>query len=91
MGNHTFIGKALVSVNNVIDPKPIPILDKYSRSKGTIRFSNIKRTLKNTFTDYIAAGLQLMLINAIDFTASNGSPHSTSSLHYIPPNRKSTY
>lgn len=32
-----------------------------------------------------------MLITAIDFTASNGSPKSPSSLHYITANKKSTY
>jgi hypothetical protein len=47
--------------------------------------------VKSSFTDYIAAGMQLMLITAIDFTASNGSPNSTASLHYIAPNKRSTY
>jgi hypothetical protein len=78
-------------VNNVLDPRAIPILDRSGRGRGTVTFNNIKRTVKSSFTDYIAAGLQLMLITAIDFTASNGSPNSVSSLHYTQPHKKSTY
>lgn len=34
------------------------------------------------FVDYLKSGLQLNLVTAIDFTASNGSPQQPSSLHY---------
>lgn len=90
-GKHDYIGKSIVSVNNVLDPKGIPILDDYNRCQGSLRFGNLKRYIKSTFTDYIAAGLQLMLITCIDFTASNGSQKSPTSLHYITPTKKSTY
>lgn len=56
-----------------------------------MRFRNPRRVVKNNFTDYLQAGLQLMLITCIDFTASNGSAKSPSSLHYLQPNRKSPY
>jgi hypothetical protein len=56
-----------------------------------MRFRNSNKTIKNTFTDYIVSGLQLMLITCIDFTGSNGSPKSPESLHYITANKKSQY
>lgn len=78
-------------MNNLLDPRGVAILDKNGKSKGIIRFTNVKRYIKSSFTDYIAAGLQLMLITAIDFTASNGSAKSPTSLHYITHNKRSTY
>lgn len=78
-------------MNNLLDPKGVPIVNRSGSTKGSLRFVNVKRYIKSSFTDYIAAGLQLMLITAIDFTASNGSAKSPTSLHYIAPNRKSTY
>ena len=36
-----------------------------------------------SFIDYLKSGLQLNLVAAIDFTASNGTPSSSSSLHYM--------
>ena len=35
------------------------------------------------FIDYLKSGLQLNLVVAIDFTASNGSPNTPQSLHCI--------
>jgi hypothetical protein len=62
-----------------------------SSTRGSLRFRNVKRYVKNTFSDYIAAGLQLMLITCIDFTASNGTAKAPNSLHYIQQNKKSSY
>jgi hypothetical protein len=90
-GNHEYFGKAAVAVSSVLDPREIRIVDRSGSGRGTVMFYNVKRTIKSSFTDYIASGLQLMLITAIDFTASNGSPNSTSSLHYTQPHKKSTY
>jgi len=35
--------------------------------------------------DYIMGGIQLNLVVAIDFTASNQNPHHPTSLHYQDP------
>ncbi len=67
------------------------MLDRRNRAKGYLNFRNVKKSVKNNFADYLAAGLQLMLITCIDFTASNGSIKSPTSLHYINGNKKSTY
>ena len=62
-----------------------------NRKKGSMKLNNVRRFLKHSFVDYISAGLQLMLITCIDFTASNGSAKSPSSLHYLQPGRGSQY
>jgi hypothetical protein len=48
-----------------------------------MKFTRLQVIRRPTFIDYITGGLQLNLITAIDFTASNGSPASPTSLHYI--------
>jgi hypothetical protein len=41
--------------------------------------------------DYLRSGQQLNLLVAIDFTGSNGSPSSPSSLHYMNPAKPNQY
>ncbi|CAK9143119.1 unnamed protein product [Ilex paraguariensis] len=38
-----------------------------------------------SFVDYISSGFELNFMVAVDFTASNGNPRSSNSLHYIDP------
>lgn len=38
-----------------------------------------------SFIDYISSGFELNFMVAVDFTASNGNPHNSNSLHYIDP------
>lgn len=42
----------------------------------------------HSFLDYIRGGCQINLITAVDFTASNGNPMHTNSLHYNGPSGK---
>lgn len=44
-----------------------------------------------SFIDYLRSGLELNLIVAIDFTGSNGSPTSPTSLHYMNSNSLNQY
>jgi hypothetical protein len=90
-GAHTDIGKLVLSVTNMLDARPLKIISNTNKTKGTVKFLSLKRYVKSSFTDYIAAGLQLMLITAIDFTASNGSPKAPNSLHYHTRTKRSTY
>jgi hypothetical protein len=39
----------------------------------------------HTFLEFIAGGVELNLVTAIDFTGSNGAPNLPSSLHYVDP------
>jgi len=41
---------------------------------------------KPTFIDYLRAGWELSLSVAIDYTASNGDPSQSDSLHFLGPN-----
>ena len=50
--------------------------------------TNVQRYVKNNFVDYVYAGLQMLLITCIDFTASNGIAKAPTSLHYFQPNVK---
>lgn len=52
---------------------------------------NFKQTVKYDFTDYLSNGLQMSMILAIDFTASNGIQRDPSSLHYFTPMQRSRY
>jgi hypothetical protein len=53
-------------------------LDPHQGPKST--YSHLHR-----FLEYIAGGCQLRLALAIDFTASNGNPQDSKSLHYRNP------
>jgi hypothetical protein len=45
----------------------------------------------HTFLDYIFGGLQINFTVGVDFTASNGSPSSPQSLHYMNPQQPNHY
>ncbi|OHT07237.1 Copine family protein [Tritrichomonas foetus] len=63
--------------------QPIELLGKNKKKVGTVTFYSLNVEKKPTFYDYLQSGLQLNLITAIDFTASNGDPSIPSSLHYL--------
>uniref|UniRef100_A0A8D0EK88 C2 domain-containing protein n=1 Tax=Strix occidentalis caurina TaxID=311401 RepID=A0A8D0EK88_STROC len=45
----------------------------------------------HSFLDYIMGGCQIQFTVAIDFTASNGDPRNSCSLHYIHPYQPNEY
>ncbi|XP_042420560.1 protein BONZAI 3-like isoform X1 [Zingiber officinale] len=53
--------------------------------KGQLFVDNFIEKSQFSFLDYISSGFQLNFMVAIDFTASNGDPRHTSSLHFIDP------
>ena len=44
-----------------------------------------------TFQEYLRGGLEISLMVAIDFTASNGDPKDATSLHHVDPRRLNAY
>ncbi|XP_063135216.1 copine-5 isoform X3 [Rattus norvegicus] len=46
---------------------------------------------ESTFLDYIKGGTQINFTVAIDFTASNGNPSQSTSLHYMSPYQLNAY
>ncbi|CAO4373985.1 unnamed protein product [Caenorhabditis nigoni] len=55
---------------------------KYKNS-GILKFWNARIVIEPTFLDFISGGTQLDFAVAVDFTASNGNPAQSSSLHYM--------
>jgi hypothetical protein len=58
---------------------------------GSFRMDEFNMEERYSFYDYLRGGLQLNLITAIDFTASNGDPRDPRSLHYMNPNAMNSY
>lgn len=56
-----------------------------SKSMGEFWFNNLSVVQVPTFVDYLRSGLQLNMITAIDFTASNRDPEDPRSLHHFFP------
>ena len=89
-GHHTEIGTATVSLIDLANKSSFEIM-KNGKRRGVCEISNVKRTTKYQFGDYISHGLELALVTCIDFTGSNGVPRDPNSLHYIAPGRMSQY
>lgn len=68
---------------NLINPK--------SKNPGALELNSFQAIKRPTFVDYLRGGLQLNMMVAIDFTGSNGVPHSPTSLHYMNPNAPNQY
>uniref|UniRef100_A0A6I8S3F2 Copine-2 n=1 Tax=Xenopus tropicalis TaxID=8364 RepID=A0A6I8S3F2_XENTR len=96
-GGHDFIGEfqtTAIKMCESRDFQPVefecinPKKQKKKRSyknSGIIIIKSCKITRDYTFLDYILGGCQLMFTVGIDFTASNGNPRDSSSLHHINP------
>jgi hypothetical protein len=67
------------------------LVDEKRKGAGFVTFSSLQVIRRPTFCDYLAGGLQLNLITAIDFTGSNGDPRMPTSLHYGAPNQMNQY
>lgn len=59
-----------------------PTAEKRTKSHGHISFRKVFLRAEPTFLDYIRGGLQMNLMIAVDFTASNGHPRDKGSLHF---------
>ncbi|KAI0225535.1 Copine-8 [Lamellibrachia satsuma] len=101
-GSHDFIGSFCTTTKQLsrgpdssnecelINPKKKAKKRNYMNS-GKIRLLNCKVEPQHTFLDYIQGGMDLSFTVAIDFTASNGNPTSSTSLHYYTPQQQSMY
>lgn len=79
----TLIGTAESSLSSLMENQgsEMDIVDKKKKKTGSIKFVSLQIIRKPTFFDYLRSGLQLNLITAIDFTASNRDPRDPRSLH----------
>ncbi|XP_033626686.1 copine-8-like isoform X1 [Asterias rubens] len=63
---------------------------KYANS-GLVSVVACKVEPQYSFLDYIRGGSELSFTVAVDFTASNGDPRQTSSLHFMNPYQPNSY
>ncbi|XP_067267106.1 copine-4 [Chanodichthys erythropterus] len=102
-GKHDFIGEfqtTFKEMKSAMDGKLIQwecINPKYQvkkknyRNSGMVILTLCKIIKMHSFLDYIMGGCQIQFTVAIDFTASNGDPRNSCSLHYIHPYQPNEY
>lgn len=74
----TSFSRLCESTNQSLD-----LIDSKKKNVGKIIINEVNLQQKFSFYDYIHGGIQLNLITAIDFTASNRDPRDPRSLHYL--------
>ncbi|EHH52994.1 hypothetical protein EGM_13545 [Macaca fascicularis] len=101
-GSHDFIGEFTTSyrelargqsqfnIYEVVNPKKKMKKKKYVNS-GAVTLLSFAVESECTFLDYIKGGTQINFTVAIDFTASNGNPSQSTSLHYMSPYQLNAY
>ncbi|PWA89020.1 calcium-dependent phospholipid-binding Copine family protein [Artemisia annua] len=94
-GNHVLIGKMQTSIEgleklyqakagaNFVYPSSRHHSEKVL--KGSLFVDGYVEKELYSFLDYISSGFELNFMVAVDFTASNGDPRRSDSLHYIDP------
>eukprot|EP00186_Timspurckia_oligopyrenoides_P003444 CAMPEP_0182442586 /NCGR_PEP_ID=MMETSP1172-20130603/1499_1 /TAXON_ID=708627 /ORGANISM="Timspurckia oligopyrenoides, Strain CCMP3278" /LENGTH=647 /DNA_ID=CAMNT_0024637531 /DNA_START=94 /DNA_END=2037 /DNA_ORIENTATION=+ len=98
-GKHSYIGEIHASIAELESACELrnlfPIVDKKSKAKkstskpiGFVSVAKCSIREKPSFFAYIAGGCEMAFTVAIDFTASNGDPSVSSSLHYLSGNQR---
>ncbi|XP_014643750.1 PREDICTED: copine-4 [Ceratotherium simum simum] len=102
-GKHDFIGEftsTFKEMRGAMEGKQVQwecINPKYKAKKknyknsGIVILNQCKIHKMHSFLDYIMGGCQIQFTVAIDFTASNGDPRNSCSLHYIHPYQPNEY
>ncbi|XP_031432342.1 copine-4 isoform X2 [Clupea harengus] len=102
-GKHDFIGEFEAKFKEMrgamdgrqvqwecINPK-YQVKKKNYKNSGIVICNQCKIIKMHSFLDYIMGGCQIQFTVAIDFTASNGDPKNSCSLHYIHPYQPNEY
>uniref|UniRef100_A0A674D5H1 Copine 7 n=1 Tax=Salmo trutta TaxID=8032 RepID=A0A674D5H1_SALTR len=102
-GKHDFIGEFYATFREMqkigsgskvtwdcMNPK-YKLKKKNYKNSGVVILSDLKLHRVYSFLDYIMGGCQIHFTVAIDFTASNGDPRNSCSLHYINPYQPNEY
>ena len=58
------------------------------KDKSTFLLMDYQLFDRPSFLDYLRSGIKISIVGAIDYTASNGNPSSSSSLHYLGANNQ---
>ncbi|EMP36275.1 Copine-7 [Chelonia mydas] len=102
-GKHDFIGEFYTTFEEMqkangenkvqwdcMNPK-YKIKKRNYKNSGVVILLELKLHRVYSFLDYIMGGCQIHFTVAIDFTASNGDPRNSCSLHYINPYQPNEY
>lgn len=99
-GGHDLIGEFYTTMKEMtsqdklqwdcINPKKQKKKKSYKNS-GVILLNSIKVCKISSFLDFIMGGCQINFTVGIDFTASNGNPSQSNSLHYLNPHEPNEY
>ncbi|KAJ8271411.1 hypothetical protein COCON_G00102700 [Conger conger] len=102
-GKHDFIGEFYATFREMqrigtgskvswdcVNPK-YKLKKRNYKNSGVVILSDLKLHRVYSFLDYIMGGCQIHFTVAIDFTASNGDPRNSCSLHYINPYQANEY
>ena len=94
-GKDDFIGGFTASLATLLDApssKSFPLVSEKKRRKkkhyvdsGQLKVIKTAVAKEDSFMDYIQGGMSINFSVAIDFTLSNGDPHSPTSLHFMAP------
>eukprot|EP00968_Pinguiococcus_pyrenoidosus_P003495 scaffold228_cov312-Pinguiococcus_pyrenoidosus.AAC.13 len=103
-GEHDYMGGFETSVEEILsdssgsDPtfqvieEEMKKKKKKYRNSGEVSVVHREILVKPSFSDYLRGGMELSMMVAIDYTASNGSVTQPTSLHYMDPSgRPNTY
>ena len=94
--DEVLIGNGIILINDLLNnqkniPFSLELDDPINNYQiGTMKI-NFKMMKKNSFVDYLKAGMQINMEIAIDYTSSNGDPQNSSSHHYINGNFPNNY
>jgi len=69
----------------------MPLNNPKEKKAGSLLLDDFNRVTRPSFIDYLRGGLQLNMVVAVDFTASNGVPKDPASLHFIHPAKPNQY
>ncbi|KAK3771254.1 hypothetical protein RRG08_024333 [Elysia crispata] len=101
-GSHDYIGGFITTLEDMLkagmNEVSYPCINAHKKAKkkhysnsGIINISSCKLVKEHTFLEYIFGGMQINFTVGIDFTASNGNPSQSTSLHYINPYEPNEY
>lgn len=97
MSSHDLIGEFTASTDELQKTRVFKVVHPQKKGKksydnsGTVVVNACDVKKEYSFLDYLSGGCQINLMVAIDFTASNGDPRFTNSLHYRNPYQPNEY
>uniref|UniRef100_A0A8C5C012 Copine Vb n=1 Tax=Gadus morhua TaxID=8049 RepID=A0A8C5C012_GADMO len=89
-GSHDFIGEFTTSYRELARGQSQFNIYEVSNA-FIVTLLSFSVESESTFLDYIKGGTQINFTVAIDFTASNGNPSQSTSLHYMNPYQLNAY